>query len=303
MLVRNHTKVPLQVKLYRPDSDRSSPWADLPLLGHWFAPNPVVMSAQIGPGIEWAMRPEVSEGRYFEMRLLTEAGVVVCARRLRRGQTFDFEVPVPPRPLVLPDTMHRSSETAVGSASTRDMEVANLRKGMAASVASSCVSTRAPSFSGGSTRTSSASLMSARPQAPLLQEHMQALGECSSDEDLPLRVGHDQQSALEGEAAIHGSTTSEATPATPRQQTILEAAMCPQCLRQIAPRRTHPTKGAYSGSIGVSCDRCHRQVMMAAGGALAEQPFFHCRYCCFDSCHDCALQHLQDVWWASKRGD
>lgn len=37
------------------------------------------------PGIEWALRPRAKEGREFRVRLMTKAGVMVCARGLRRG--------------------------------------------------------------------------------------------------------------------------------------------------------------------------------------------------------------------------
>lgn len=107
MLVRNRTKVPLRVELYSNQVGvaTGSPWSDWRFLA-WTRKllglkdderERPVLSAKVGPGIEWALRPQVPHGQHFQMRLLTEAGVVVCSKRLRRGQTFDFAVKVPPR--------------------------------------------------------------------------------------------------------------------------------------------------------------------------------------------------------------
>ena len=68
----------------------------------------------MNPGIEWALRPRTKEGRDFKVRLMTKAGIQVCARGLRRGQAFDFEVPVPPAPAQLRVALSsRSSEVTV----------------------------------------------------------------------------------------------------------------------------------------------------------------------------------------------
>lgn len=117
MLVRNRTRVPLRVELHRPKS-RSSPLADLPLLKslmQWISSKEKpILVAEVKPGIEWALRPRAKEGRDFRVRLMTKAGVMVCARGLRRGQTFDFEVPVPPAPAQLRASLsHPSREETV----------------------------------------------------------------------------------------------------------------------------------------------------------------------------------------------
>jgi len=98
MLVRNHTKVRLRVELFRPQSATPSPWTDWPLLRLFFPKDQPILTADVGPGIEWALRPRAREGRQFQMRLVTKAGVVVVDKRLRRGQAFDFKVHVPPKP-------------------------------------------------------------------------------------------------------------------------------------------------------------------------------------------------------------
>ncbi|CAE7943357.1 unnamed protein product [Symbiodinium necroappetens] len=105
MLVRNRTKVPLRVELHQPKGAQLSPLADLPLLKpvlHWLRGKAApILAADVKPGIEWALRPKVKEGRDFRVKLLTAAGVLVCTRPLRRGQSFDFHVPVPPPPAQL----------------------------------------------------------------------------------------------------------------------------------------------------------------------------------------------------------
>eukprot|EP00438_Fugacium_kawagutii_P015764 Skav233453 [mRNA] locus=scaffold1486:443846:457009:- [translate_table: standard] len=104
MLVRNRTKVPLRVELHRPKPRPPSVWADLPLLKplvRWMSAEKAILVAEVKPGIEWALRPRAKEGREFRVRLMTKAGVMVCARGLRRGQSLDFEVPVPPAPAQL----------------------------------------------------------------------------------------------------------------------------------------------------------------------------------------------------------
>jgi len=100
MLVRNRTKAPLRVELYH-EPRNASPWADWPLLRNLFGPRPI-MVASVNSGIEWAFQPHVREGFRFHVRLLTKAGVEVASRRLRRGQKFNFRIPVPPQPLVQP---------------------------------------------------------------------------------------------------------------------------------------------------------------------------------------------------------
>eukprot|EP00933_Yihiella_yeosuensis_P069469 TRINITY_DN7602_c0_g1_i6.p1 TRINITY_DN7602_c0_g1~~TRINITY_DN7602_c0_g1_i6.p1 ORF type:complete len:614 (+),score=110.15 TRINITY_DN7602_c0_g1_i6:63-1904(+) len=100
MLVRNKTKVPLRVELYKLKKSTPSLSASWPLLRSFFSveADQAVLVANVRPGIEWALRPKAVDGSKFKINLVTASGVVVCSRRLRRGQTFDFSVPVPPRP-------------------------------------------------------------------------------------------------------------------------------------------------------------------------------------------------------------
>ena len=62
---------------------------DVPLLKplmQWLLKEKPILVAEVKPGIEWALRPRAKEGREFKLRLMTKAGVMVCARGLRRGQ-------------------------------------------------------------------------------------------------------------------------------------------------------------------------------------------------------------------------
>ena len=70
-----------------------SPWVDVPLLKpllQWLLKEKPLLVAEVKPGIEWALRPRAKEGREFKLRLMTKAGVMVCARGLRRGQARPF---------------------------------------------------------------------------------------------------------------------------------------------------------------------------------------------------------------------
>jgi len=123
MLVRNHTKVALRVELHVPRGAAPSPLRDSPLLKGLYRsvatqllqrlgrkavedwPSWVpgskqrpVLIGHVKPHFEWALKPAARLGRHFEMRLVTEAGVVVCARRMKRGETYDFQISVPEPP-------------------------------------------------------------------------------------------------------------------------------------------------------------------------------------------------------------
>eukprot|EP00435_Cladocopium_sp_Y103_P011367 s125_g2.t5 len=99
MLVRNRTKVPLRVELHHPPKE-PSPFSEClqPLFRNcWVAPDPLLV-AEVNPGIEWALRPKKEDGRDFQVKILTFAGVEVCARPLKRGDSYDFHVAVPAKP-------------------------------------------------------------------------------------------------------------------------------------------------------------------------------------------------------------
>lgn len=101
MLVRNRTKVPLRVELHHPPKE-PSPFSEClqPLLSNWVQPDPLLV-AEVNPGIEWALRPKKEDGRDFQVKILTFSGVEVCARPLKRGDSYDFHVAVPAKPAQL----------------------------------------------------------------------------------------------------------------------------------------------------------------------------------------------------------
>ena len=177
MLVRNRTKVPLRVELYRPRELQVSPLADLPLLKpifEWFhGKSRPILTADVKPGIEWALRPRAKEGREFRVKLLTAAGVLVCARPLRRGQSFDFHVPVPPPPAQLRAAALASQHGNVLEAGTVKGRVKATREAAKAFGGKqhdedhdgSVCSTAAPSFSSGRISFASTASASTVPHA------------------------------------------------------------------------------------------------------------------------------------------
>lgn len=276
MLVRNHTKVPLRVELYRPQH-RSQPWADWPLIQGMLALFKVirlsdeddpVMVAEVGPGIEWALRPKVREGRTFDMKLVTTHDVVVCSKRLRRGQIFDFKVKVPERP--------RASAARAKDVKSIDGD------------SESVASTTAPSSTAHRLSIASTSTtMSSLPAGPL-----QAASGVSRSWPQPSLASLDSTSQL----SLMAEDTEEpmhAGAALPQVQ--LDSAICPRCLREMRGRVTRPTSRAYAD--GVECDKCSFKILNPNEASESHEPFFHCRRCWFDLCHTCASQEMQDTWW------
>jgi hypothetical protein len=285
MLVRNHTRVPLRVELYKPPTSKASPWRDWPLLssistflGIQEEDAPLIV-ADVGPGIEWAMRPKAREGRHFELKLVTAHGVVVCSKRLRRGQTFDFEVDVPKPKRSLAVTTPRQATTArqgveSSKASIPEGGVATVNAKEACKAFDvdgddqSVCSTVAPS-SNNSTRLSIASSTASG---------LTSVTQASSSRT----------------ATLH-STVPKPNVASPAED--LEAVICPRCLREMRARFTRPTAQTYAE--GVECDKCSKRILKVEGSNRDESkdPFFHCKRCWYDMCRSCAVQEMQDVWW------
>mmetsp|Transcript_62177 Transcript_62177/g.135799 ORF Transcript_62177/g.135799 Transcript_62177/m.135799 type:complete len:506 (+) Transcript_62177:176-1693(+) len=237
VLVRNHTKVPLRIELHRPPS-RPNPLADLPLIRDVLAWQSIfvddagpVMTANVGPEVEWALRPQIQDGRQFQVRILSQAGVVVCSRTLRRGQSMDFSVKLPPKPWILaasPSSHQAGSAEKPPKDSQQDEEVA---------------STRAPSTSAPSTvrRDSGTESSSGILSVPTVAEQPDSVGgglaaACASQSGPGLRV---QVPTL--------------------QQMPLKFAVCTLCLKTMRPCSNRPTNAVYSG--GVECDRCQVELI------------------------------------------
>mmetsp|Transcript_52835 Transcript_52835/g.96691 ORF Transcript_52835/g.96691 Transcript_52835/m.96691 type:complete len:233 (+) Transcript_52835:3-701(+) len=229
------------------------------------------MVADVGPGIEWALRPKVKEGRTFDMKLVTAHDVVVCSKRLRRGQTFDFKVTVPERP-------RAPAARAVKDAKSVD--------GDSESVASTTApSSRAPRLSTASTSTT----MSSLPAGPL---------QASLASGMSRSWPHPSSASMDStsQAGLMAEDTEEPVHASANVPNVqLDSAICPRCLREMRGRITRPTSRAYAD--GVECDKCSIKILNPNEASESQEPFFHCRRCWFDLCHNCAAQEMQDVWW------
>jgi len=279
MLVRNHTKVPLRVELHRPAAAKMNPWADWPIINALISLGGLLRSyddhdpliiAEVGPGVEWAMRPKAREGRHFEMKLMTEQGVIVCSKRLRRGQTFDFHVNVPARNRPV---MRRAIESGnVRAAKAGEKELDEDDQSVCSTAAPSSLGPRLSVAS--STASTTAASVTTPPPLPLPA----ASG-----------IAPSRARAMRGIA----ETPPLASPAN-----HLDAAICPRCLREMRARFTRPTAATYAE--GVACDRCSDKILeveVSGGHSESNVAFFHCRRCWFDLCQKCALKDMQDVWW------
>eukprot|EP00931_Biecheleriopsis_adriatica_P122745 TRINITY_DN97773_c0_g1_i1.p1 TRINITY_DN97773_c0_g1~~TRINITY_DN97773_c0_g1_i1.p1 ORF type:complete len:693 (-),score=134.54 TRINITY_DN97773_c0_g1_i1:53-2131(-) len=322
MLIRNKTKVPLRVELYKPRGLQPSPWAELPLLRPLYrlfypVPEPVAV-ADIEPGIEWALRPKAKEGRDFKARLVTGAGVVVCSRSLRRGQSFDFEVPVPPRPAQL-------RVAAIGVSRRKDGHKSafptHTRGAVTAAVKAlggkepdedrlSVASTATPSLTSG--RLSLASSSSgvsgfAREQMQAKMEERRRITEglppvlSSGAEQEELSPSTTKRFVVDEEDREQQETDEAHVAGLLRVHEGFRACLCPRCLHTMPMRRHRPLASVYSG--GVSCDRCKTELLgeLEEGEKESEldskDAFCHCSRCWFDLCRSCAFREMQEVWW------
>lgn len=292
MLVRNRTKVPLRVELYRGYAAKGSPWADQPFLASMHKVVPGLMdnlaswqvvggdggqpllSAEVGPGIEWAMRPRPRCGQRFRMRLLTEAGVVVCARGIRRGQTYDFHVPVPARPAIgraggVEDKEGRVSAVIDDAASTVGSTAAppSSSQLLVGSLPSMC-STAAPPAS-----------------SQLRVGFLPSTGAHGSAQALPLERSQSSTQRLNCESQ---------QPFKMASTEIINSVICPRCLRAMMARSTRPAAAIYVE--GVKCDHCSTE-LVTGRGVVKNENFFHCGKCWFDLCHRCGLREMRETWW------
>ncbi|CAE7449205.1 unnamed protein product [Symbiodinium pilosum] len=328
MLVRNRTKVPLRVELHRPKAAQAFPLADLPLMKpilQWFHGKVrPVLTADVKPGIEWALRPESAEGREFKVKLLTTAGVLVCTKPLRRGQSFDFHVPVPPPPAQLRAAAlacQRESFIEAGTVKGRLKATDEAAKAFGRREHDddgSVCSTAAPSFSSGRlslASTASASSAGALGAKTRGKTEMQAKLEDRRRkiEGLPTVLSSAEDDTLDAAPQQEGNSdraAGEQEPGTLAQPVagLLSAVegfrtcLCPRCLHAMPLRRHRPRAAIYVG--GVSCDRCKRELL---GQAEAEEvelepqdAFCHCNRCWFDLCRRCAYKEMQDVWWGEE---
>ncbi|CAE7383989.1 unnamed protein product [Symbiodinium microadriaticum] len=337
MLVRNRTKVPLRVELHQPKGAQLSPLADLPLLKpvlHWLRGKAApILAADVKPGIEWALRPKVKEGRDFRVKLLTAAGVLVCTRPLRRGQSFDFHVPVPPPPAQLRVSALASKRDSMEAGPVCRIKVMD-EAAKAFGVKEhdedhdgSICSTTAPSFSSGRFSLASTSASStwppsaglampgARTRVRSAQEEMQAKLEdrrrkveglppvlsCAEDE-APAEVNEVQEGQGDARGPAGEQKADAPTPAVAGLLTAIEGfrtCLCPRCLHSMPLRRHRPRAAIYEG--GVSCDRCKRELLgQVEAQELELEPrdaFCHCSRCWFDLCRSCAYKEMQEVWW------
>jgi len=300
MLVRNHTKVPLKVELYRPGGTKISPWDDWPLLRKVMVPllasfglidpskSDALIVAEVGPGIEWALRPRAREGRHFELMLKTEAGVTVCSKRLRRGQTFDFRVNVPNRRR--PVARNKLSDIAEAAKATKEVDDDE----------QSVASTAAPpsSVGGASNRLSIASATtSASGSTASGTISMLAADRQSGGKHATFASDNSQKPAFARPVPMRGISEM---PAGEDHQTM-DSSICPRCLRETRARFTRPTANCYAE--GVCCDRCSCKILTPEGKHgpdESEQPFFHCRRCFHDLCYRCAKMEMEEVWWGQE---
>ena len=318
MLVRNRTKVPLRVELHRPKLE-VSPFADLPLLKHvmqWiYGKERPILVADVKPGIEWALRPKAKEGREFRVRLMTKAGVMVCARGLRRGQSFDFQVPVPPPPAQL-----RVAAVAGGNHSRESALMEGTMQGRIKATddavkafggkephddeRGSIASTAAPS----SGRQSFASTASSLRPSLLGKEQMEAKLEerRRKVEGLPPLADDEEKSPPKGPKGPKDKKDEKLSEPGPRGliATSVEgfrSCLCPRCLHSMPLRRTRPRNSIYAG--GVRCDYCRKELLgeakddRTAAGDEVEEAFCHCKSCWFDLCRLCAYKEMREVWW------
>eukprot|EP00929_Paragymnodinium_shiwhaense_P014804 TRINITY_DN122767_c0_g1_i1.p1 TRINITY_DN122767_c0_g1~~TRINITY_DN122767_c0_g1_i1.p1 ORF type:complete len:748 (+),score=172.04 TRINITY_DN122767_c0_g1_i1:102-2345(+) len=314
MLVKNRTKVHLRVEVYRGNFAMSSPLADWPLLQKIYciffpADDGFVMEGEVGPGYEWALRPPRRSGQQFQLRLLTEAGVVVCKKRLRRGQTLDFDVKIPSRP-------KKSVVISEGVVRNSDIETRSKDKGSRSSKfsVSSLPSTAVPSteYSYSSMATGSADL-AAGLGSSLPRHDEEAVDEKPGFVQQEVsRIEHwkgDSAAAVGGLsvsslAPIPSSSEARSEQTRIRRLTTINdvvTALCPRCLREMSERHRRPAAKIYAE--GVRCDHCSEHLVNERGVPQTEEKFFHCGRCWFDLCRSCAVREMQTVWWNEDDDD
>eukprot|EP00933_Yihiella_yeosuensis_P013646 TRINITY_DN12540_c0_g5_i1.p1 TRINITY_DN12540_c0_g5~~TRINITY_DN12540_c0_g5_i1.p1 ORF type:complete len:712 (+),score=112.95 TRINITY_DN12540_c0_g5_i1:100-2235(+) len=304
MLVRNKTKVPLRVELYRPKALIPSPWTDWSLLRNFYADTQVVLVADVEPGIEWAFRPKAVEGSNFKVRLVTASGVVVCSRRLNRGQTFDFEVPVPPRPKTLIGLTTEVGSRVVSEDSVRETG----SKGRSITAPSEVPSTSASTNSGSDRSSPFVGMHSSSSQSSRV-EGLTFRRLLSQTNPIPEEPNDELQSHPHGSEEEYADSREDGE-AQGREVFLapkgFRASMCPRCLHSMPLRRHRPGGSIYSA--GVRCDKCSVELMVPRGEdedtqarCKAEEAFCHCSRCWYDLCQYCAYNEMEEVWWEKRQ--
>lgn len=307
ILLRNRTRVPLKVELYR-TRPAPSPWADWRLIAQlietvkrmfpaWNEEQPV-LAADVGAGIEWAMRPKVREGQQFLMKLMTDAGVVVCSKKLRRGQIFDFEIKVPDRKSSLESSgSHATSSTSVALEPVAETSVVQPTIHAVEAPCPSILSAEADPKDDAASSVGS----TAAPASSTTRERRVSFS------NVPSIVGIDTGSV--GSSSVSAAGPSCIRPvrleftSRPRRAPIasvenIVSCICPRCLREMSARTLRPPGNIYVE--GVRCDHCSVELVSGRGMAKGMDNFFHCSRCWFDLCHDCGLREMREVWWADE---
>mmetsp|Transcript_4861 Transcript_4861/g.11581 ORF Transcript_4861/g.11581 Transcript_4861/m.11581 type:complete len:712 (+) Transcript_4861:58-2193(+) len=284
VLIRNHAKVQIRVELRKPKPRPSFPLPCLRL--PWFLRTSTKESrvtALIGPGIEWALRPPPGDGWSFNVKLLSEAGVELGTKKMLRGRAWNFRVKTPKRP--------QSLEACEAGKKSED--------------SSSVCSTSAPS-SYLSSSASSAPSERERCAEPVLPDTSAAKAPASTN--INANINTNKNTPLPGPLATAApSSLASKSPAisgsrrrvsiSQNQSQLLSATICPKCLRQMRSRSCSPDFPVYRQ--GAECDRCEAMLVTShqysKGHSTA--PFFHCGTCLVDLCHACAIRDLRETWW------
>eukprot|EP00811_Abedinium_folium_P032533 NODE_5570_length_1756_cov_5.418662.p2 GENE.NODE_5570_length_1756_cov_5.418662~~NODE_5570_length_1756_cov_5.418662.p2 ORF type:complete len:221 (-),score=48.82 NODE_5570_length_1756_cov_5.418662:197-859(-) len=217
-----------------------------------------VLAADVPAGFEWAFRPRSHQGRTFETRVLTRHGVVVSSRLLRRGQTFDFRIPVPQRNRPVRVTVARRASASDKGCDDDDAP-------------ESVCSTGLPS-PGCSTHRSSTSTSAVTVASPR---------------------GSIASTPIGGDSSVGATAASQA----PSSLEPLAATICPHCLRTIAARATLPPGAVYATGAQCD-DCGVRLLAPDEDGNGGGVQLFHCRACWLDFCHACAVREMTEVWWS-----
>jgi len=248
-----------------------------------------LITADVGPGIEWAMRPKAREGRNFELKLMTVHGVVVCSKKLRRGQTFDFRVNVPSQQPALENNAEDSEANLVMVPPSKSDEDKPSGVDADGDDVSICSTTAPPSHTTRFSVASSSASTGANSVAPY------AASVASSQPTEPAIPSI-------SEAAVTPPTVGgiAEAPALALTQPPVEisTAICPQCLRQMRSRWTRPNAATYAE--GVRCDKCEDIIFEEEDEGTSRKSkvaFFHCKRCWYDLCYSCALRDMREVWW------
>jgi len=271
--VRNHTKVHLRVELHAARTGRLFPRVDAPLLRTLWrrcAPGPrkeqALVVSHAAPGDNAHIEPELRtlEGKHFQLRLLTEAGVIVCSKRVRRGQLLDFDIPVPYKRNSLLKVVKHPSRLEGRRCSDK-----------AESVMSADASTAAPSS---------------------------AVGAWAGSVFFAETVGNDEEIKdatymLETAVCPQCLDNMVLRLNQPENMAYTAGVRCDRCeTTLVANKAKDASKPKRQHGVAV----CNADAELIAQESKIE-PFLHCSSCHYDLCQECALQEMREVWWAEPR--